>query len=105
MTTTTTPKTETPARPAFPSPQWWVRDRHGKVAIAQPPNPALAVWLVGVVVGWTGLLDTHREHVVTTIGQGALVAWSLDELLRGSSPVRRVLGAVVLVGMLVRLLG
>jgi hypothetical protein len=63
------------------------------------------VWLLSVVVAWTGLLDSHRETVVTRIGQGALVAWALDELVRGSSPVRRVLGAVVLVVMLLRLLG
>jgi hypothetical protein len=33
------------------------------------------------------------------------VVWGLDELLRGSSPARRVLGAVVLTFMLVRLFG
>jgi hypothetical protein len=43
--------------------------------------------------------------VLTRVGQGALVAWSLDELVRGSSPARRLLGAVVLVFMLVRLFG
>ena len=30
------------------------------------------------------------------IGKGALVVWALDELVRGASPVRRILGAVVL---------
>jgi hypothetical protein len=75
------------------------------VVLAQPPNPAIILWLVSVVVGWTGLLDEHRDAVLTRIGQGALVAWSLDELLRGASPIRRVLGLVVLAGLLVRLFG
>lgn len=94
-----------PRRATFPSLQWWIRDRDGRVVLAQPPNPAILVWLASVVIGWTGLLDTDREAVLTRIGQGAVVAWSLDELLRGASPVRRVLGAVVLLVMLVRLFG
>jgi hypothetical protein len=61
------------------------------------------VWLVSVVIGWTGLLDDHREAILTRVGQGALIAWSLDEVIRGASPARRVLGAIVLVVMVVRL--
>jgi len=64
------------------------------VALVHAPNPALAVWLVTVVIGWTGVVD----HVATlrAVGHGALIVWALDEVVRGSSPVRRVLGAVVL---------
>jgi hypothetical protein len=94
-----------PRRAPFPSIGWWLRDRDGHLVLAQPPNPALLVWLASVVVGWTGVLDHDREAVLTRVGQGALVAWSLDELLRGSSPARRVLGAAVLAFMVVRLFG
>jgi hypothetical protein len=59
------------------------------------PNAALAVWLVTVIVGWTGTFD--RAATLTAIGQGALIVWALDEVLRGGSPVRRVLGFGVLV--------
>ena len=90
-------------RARFPSPQWWVRDPEGRVALAHPPNPALAVWLVTVVVGWTGLLAGDRAHTLKLLGQGALVAWALDEVVRGTSPARRVLGALVLAFELVRL--
>jgi hypothetical protein len=102
------PASSTATRPRqerFRSLTWWMRDRDGKVVLAQPPNPAIILWLVSVVVGWTDLLDEHRDAVLTRIGQGALVAWSLDELLRGASPIRRVLGLVVLAGLLVRLFG
>jgi hypothetical protein len=101
----TTPGADTPRRPAFPALQWWFRDEHGKVVVAQAPNPPILVWLVSVVIGWIGVFDGERALVVARIGQGALIAWSLDELLRGASPARRLLGAVVLTAMLVRLLG
>jgi hypothetical protein len=91
------PKSVESSHPRFPSLQWWVRDEFGKLALAHLPNPALAVWLVTVVVGWTGLLASDRADTVKAIGQGALIVWALDELVRGSSPARRVLGAVVLV--------
>jgi hypothetical protein len=92
-------------RPAFPAPGWWIRDRDGHVVLAQAPNAAILVWLTSVVVGWTDVLDHDRGEVLTDVGQGALVVWSLDELLRGASPVRRLMGAVVLPVMVWRILG
>jgi hypothetical protein len=83
--------------------RWWLCDQDGRVTIAQWPNPALAVWLVAVVVGWTEVLGADRTETLRVVGQGALVAWAVDEVARGASPFRRVLGAVVLVVELVRL--
>lgn len=83
--------------------RWWVCDREGRTAVAQWPNPALWVWLVAVVVGWTGVLGSDRTATLQVVGQGALVAWSVDELARGASPFRRLLGAVVLAFELIRL--
>ena len=80
-----------------------MRDQNGGLTLAQWPNPALAVWLVAVVVGWTGVLGAARAATLAGVGQGALVVWALDELVRGASPVRRLLGAVVFAGQLVRL--
>lgn len=82
-----------------------MRDRDGRVVIAQPPNAAILVWLATVVVRWSGVLDDRRSAVLTHVGQGALLVWALDELVRGASPVRRVLGLVVLVAVAVRVLG
>ena len=99
------PVHSTPALVRPLSPRWWICDKDGNVNIAQWPNPALSLWLVTVVLGWTGLLGSERDTALHAVGTGALVAWALDELVRGASPVRRVLGAVVLVVQLVRLFG
>ena len=78
------------------SPRWWVSDREGRLALVFLPNPALAVWLPCTIVGWTDVLDAERSKTLSTLGKGALVVWALDEVVRGASPVRRILGAVVL---------
>ena len=75
---------------------WWFRDRTtGKIELGQPPNPPLLVWWAT-----TGLrvLDRRagQRPVLDAVRSGALMAWSADELLRGSSPHRRVLGGGVL---------
>ena len=74
---------------------WWVRDREGRLAVAQWPNPALGVWLVARLLEWSGLTSLD-DATLRHIGTGALLVWALDELLRGTSPFRRVLGAVAL---------
>ena len=82
---------------------WWVRDQNGRATLAQWPNPALAVWLVTIVIGWAGVLGAARSATLADVGAGALIVWALDELVRGVSPFRRFLGAVVLTGQLIRL--
>lgn len=74
--------------------QWWIRDRRGNVVLAQPPNAAIAVWLVATVGSW--LVDGSRHEALTRVGEGALAVWALDEIVRGASPVRRLMGALVL---------
>lgn len=69
----------------------------------QLPNPALFVWIVTVVVGWFALSAAHAT-AVADVGRGALIVWALDEVVRGASPFRRVLGAVVLLVQLASLL-
>lgn len=93
---------DTSASGRLTSPSWWFRSADGRLTVAQPPNPALWVWLVAVGLG---LLDLSEDHaiIVAGIGHGALLAWALDELARGASPFRRVLGAVVLTAQLVSL--
>jgi hypothetical protein len=72
--------------------------------VGQLPNPALCVWLAAVVLGWFDLSSRHAT-TVDGIRVGALLVWALDELARGASPFRRLLGAVVLTAQLVALLG
>lgn len=69
------------------------------VAIAEP---ALCVWLVTLVLGWFELSAAHAT-AVDGIRQGALLVWALDEVVRGASPFRRTLGAVVLATQLATL--
>ena len=78
--------------------QWFFRNRQtGAITIAQAPNPALWIVIVGSVLVWTwhplGRLDGALEIVV----KGGLFVWAIDEVLRGVNPWRRCLGAVVLV--------
>ena len=82
-----------PARPT--SAAWWFRSADGQLALWQLPNPALSVWLVAVVLGRLDLSTAHAT-AVDGVRHGALLVWALDEVVRGASPFRRVLGAVVL---------
>ena len=86
----------------FTQASWWFRSPDGRLVLGQVPNPALAIWLAALVIGWLPLSASHAT-TVTGIREGALLVWALDEIVRGASPFRRVLGAVVLVGQAVSL--
>jgi hypothetical protein len=74
---------------------WFFRDkRTGKLALIQLPNPALWVFTVATLLRWSPY-DAH-DTKLGWIATGALIAWALDELVRGHAPVRRLLGAIVL---------
>ena len=81
---------------------WWFRSSDGSLTLWQWPNAALGVWLVTVVLGW---LDLSAPHATALDGvrHGALLVWALDEVVRGASPFRRVLGATILVVQLATL--
>lgn len=89
------PMTSDPASSHLGSASWWFRSPDGRLALWQFPNPALSVWLVAVVLGRFDLSATHAA-AVDGVRRGALLVWALDEVVRGASPFRRVLGAVVL---------
>lgn len=93
-----------PARGGPASLRWWATDRHGEVVLGQFPNPALAVWLVTTLLRWTGVLEGESADTARDIGTGALLVWALDEIVRGAAPLRRLLGAAVLVVVAVGLL-
>jgi hypothetical protein len=83
--------------------QWFLHDRRtGRIALVQVPNPALGVWALTAVAVWTGLF-AERAAELRWVGAGALIAWAADELIRGASPARRLLGSVVLGWQLYRL--
>jgi hypothetical protein len=76
----------------------------GEVVIAQVPNLPLIVFFVATAARL--LFHPHGAvgMAVSVVSGLALAWWSVDEILRGDSPFRRVLGGVVLVGMIVSLL-
>jgi hypothetical protein len=70
------------------------RDGSGRLVLVQVPNPAIGVWLAATVLRRSAY--DSRDAELRWIGSGALIVWGLDELVRGASPFRRSLGAVVL---------
>ena len=84
---------------------WWIRDRStGRIGLLQWPNPALGVWAISRVIVGVGLLPRLAEEL-RLVGTGALIAWAADELIRGVSPARRLLGLLILGGQLYQVLG
>ena len=84
---------------------WLFRSREtGRIVIAQFPNPSLGIFLATVVV--RRVLDpTDRAgQVVSAVSLTALVWWSLDEIIRGVNPWRRILGGTVLTATVIGLL-
>lgn len=98
----TSSATGTPASVRPTSASWWFRSSDGRLTLWQLPNPALCVWLVTLVLGRFDLSEAHKA-AVDGVGRGALLVWALDEVVRGASPFRRVLGAVVLAAQLASL--
>jgi hypothetical protein len=85
---------------------WFFRNREtGAITIAQMPNPALWIVIVGTVLIWAwrpaGRIGTNLECLVGA----ALVVWAIDEVLRGVNPWRRCLGAAVLVYEVATIIG
>lgn len=76
------------------------RDDRDRLVLAEPPNAAIGVWAVatGVRLAADG---AETELWLRGVATGALVVWALDELLRGATPFRRLLGAGVLAYQLV----
>ena len=73
----------------------------GRVVVVQVPNLPLILFLV--LRGIELLLSPHGtvNDVLHWGGTAALTWWAVDEVARGSSPFRRVLGALVLVYVVV----
>ena len=75
---------------------WFFRNRQtGRITIAQFPNAPL--WIFIVATGLNAFVDADPLRWIAT---AALVFWGLDELFRGVNPFRRMLGALMLAGVL-----
>lgn len=69
--------------------------RTGRVVVAQPPNLSLTLAMLSIAAGWVWPTGTAGE-VAHWAAAVTLTWWAGDEVLRGHSPFRRVLGVVVL---------
>jgi len=76
----------------------------GDLAIAQWPNLPLAAFLGATALRLAFHPAGAAEAVITVVARVSLAWWSVDEVLRGDSPFRRLLGTVVLVALVVPLL-
>jgi hypothetical protein len=76
----------------------------GQWAIVQFPNLPLAIFLVATLVRLAVHPHGGAGTALSVVGGLGLAWWSVDEIARGDSPFRRVLGAVVLVGLVLSLL-
>ena len=84
---------------------WLFRNRRtGRITIAQFPNAALGLFLIGSVLRWLLSPAGPFATALTVIADGGLIWWAIDELIRGVNPWRRLLGGAVLGGKLVQFL-
>ncbi|WP_026786410.1 hypothetical protein [Planktothrix rubescens] len=75
------------------------RDSEGKIILAQMPNPPLIFWIVASllkIVFTTGKINLGLD----IIAFGSLFTWAWEELFQGVNYFRRILGFLVLVGLI-----
>jgi hypothetical protein len=76
----------------------------GQWAIVQIPNLPLAIFLVATLVRRAFHPHGAGGIALSVVGGVGLAWWSVDEIVRGDSPFRRLLGGVVLFTSSLRLL-
>lgn len=69
---------------------------HDRYVVAMFPNLLLFGFLGARVLEWAVRSNSLVESLLQWVGTGCLVAWALDELVRGVNPFRRTLGLAVL---------
>ena len=81
--------------------RWFVTNPDdGRVVIAQPPNVPIVGW---AATGLAALFapDGRLHATLSFFSVALLFTWAYLELTRGDSPIRRVMGATVLAGMVI----
>ena len=77
---------------------WCFRDRRtGRVVVGQAPNPPILAFVALEGVRRLAQPSGRAEDVLRWGGTAALAWWSVDEVVRGVNPWRRLLGVVGLV--------
>jgi hypothetical protein len=95
----------TKLEPVGRSLRWlFVNRRTGRITVMQWPNVPLGTFIVASVVPRVFHLHGSVQSAVRTISVVAIIAWGLDEALRGVNPFRRLLGGIVLLLTVVHLI-
>jgi hypothetical protein len=77
--------------------QWFFRNREtGVITIAQTPNLALWIVIVGSTLTWARHPAGRLGVALVIFVKAAIFVWAIDELWRGVNPWRHSLGAAVL---------
>ncbi len=75
------------------------KDSKGKWVLWQKPNLLLIAWFVAMLLN-RALPAGRADRLADLVAFGALFAWAWQEISRGDSYFRRVLGLVVLLAIL-----
>lgn len=76
------------------------KDKNGKIAVAQLPNPPLIAFLVFRFLQMVA--SGTLQQMASVVAFGSLFTWAWLELFQGANYFRRLLGIVVLVGIILR---
>jgi len=83
---------------------WLFRDRTtGRITIAQFPNLSIGLFLALTVTRSLTSPKGVAGDVLDAATGAALAWWSIDEIVRGANPFRRILGGTVLTWIVVNL--
>ena len=76
------------------------KDKSGKIVVAQLPNPPLIAFLVFRFLQMVA--SGTLQQMASVVAFGSLFTWAWLELFQGENYFRRLLGIVVLVGIILR---
>jgi hypothetical protein len=76
----------------------------GELVVAQLPNLPLSVWLAATLARLVLTPHGSTGTALSVVGTVSLAVWAVLEVARGDSPFRRVLGGLVLSGVVIGLL-
>jgi hypothetical protein len=74
----------------------FVNRRNGRITVAQWPNVALSVFIALSITRRFTIAKGAPQTLLRLLSVVAILAWGIDELIRGVNPFRRILGSVVL---------
>ena len=76
--------------------RWFFQNREtGAITVAQAPNLALWIVIVGSVLIWAWHPPGPSGVALEIVVKGGLFVWAVDEIFRGVNPWRRCVGVAV----------